>query len=280
MDREQILNRFTAWLDTVLAREEAPQGIAAEILAALDDGPQDASTSATSAPTGRAGPAGRIDGQWDLYSMWSAMTALTQEVKLQGRSFKQLSEAVAPVADLAPLLPEMQRRADERARREVLDVLLDLRDRLCRGLDSARAGQVEFRRSFELGWRSKLFRLDKPLEAAVEAVAALEKGYSLSLERLNEVLDQSDIREIECQGQLFDPGSMHAVDLEETSGAPEGTVLEVYRAGYEWKGEVYRPAQVKVARRPSAGKAGAAGQSIAGAVAEAVTGDAAGDENE
>ncbi|HME00686.1 MAG TPA: nucleotide exchange factor GrpE [Terriglobia bacterium] len=268
MDREQILSRFTAWLDSVLAEEEPPQGIAAEVLAALDAGPQDGSP----APTATATPPGRIDGQWDLYSMWSAMTALTQEVKLQGRSFKQLSETVAPVAELAPLLPEMQRQADERARGEVLDVLLDLRDRLRRGLDSARAGQVELRKSFDLGWRSRLFGLDKPLEAAVDAVAALEKGYSLSLERLNEVLDQSHVREIECQGQPFDPTSMHAVDLEETSGAPEGTVLEVYRAGYEWKGEVYRPAQVRVARRPSAVAAGAAAQAAAGA--------AAGDEHE
>jgi molecular chaperone GrpE len=255
MDREQILSRFTAWLDAVLAEEESPQGIAAEILAALDAGPQDGSPP----PTKTA-----VDGQWDLYSMWSAMTALTQEVKLQGRSFKQLSETVAPVADLAPLLPEMQRHADERARGEVLDVVLDLRDRLRRGLDSARAGQVGLRKSFELGWRSRLFGLDKPLEAALDAVAALEKGYLLSLERLNEVLDRSDVREIECQGQPFDPTSMHAVDLEETSGAPEGTVLEVYRAGYEWKGEVYRPAQVKVARRPSAVAAGAAAGAEAG----------------
>ena len=27
-----------------------------------------------------------------------------------------------------------------------------------------------------------------------------------------------------------------------------GTVLEIYRGGYEWNGEVFRPAQVKVFR--------------------------------
>jgi GrpE len=273
MDRDQILTRFAAWLDAVLAQEESPQGIAADILAALEAGPPDGSPAPGSTAT---------DGRWDLYSMWSAMTALTQEVKLQGRSFKQLSETVAPVADLAPLLPEMQRQAEERARREVIDVLLDLRDRLRRGLDSAQAGQIELRKSFELGWRTKLFGLNKPLGAALDAVAALKKGYSLSLERLNEVLAQSDIREIECQGQPFDPTSMHVVDLEETRNAPEGTVLEVYRAGYEWRGEVYRPAQVKVARRPSAVAPGIMAGGGAGAVApgEAPAGAPAGDRNE
>jgi molecular chaperone GrpE (heat shock protein) len=29
---------------------------------------------------------------------------------------------------------------------------------------------------------------------------------------------------------------------------PEGTVVAVYRNGYEWNGEVYRTAKVKVAR--------------------------------
>jgi molecular chaperone GrpE (heat shock protein) len=49
---------------------------------------------------------------------------------------------------------------------------------------------------------------------------------------------------------------MHAVDVEETDQQAEGTVLEVYRAGYEWKGEVHRPARVKVARRRTAILAG------------------------
>jgi len=43
---------------------------------------------------------------------------------------------------------------------------------------------------------------------------------------------------------------MTAVDIEETSSVPEGTVVEVYRNGYEWNGEVHRTAQVKVARSP------------------------------
>jgi molecular chaperone GrpE (heat shock protein) len=39
---------------------------------------------------------------------------------------------------------------------------------------------------------------------------------------------------------------MNAVDTQESGDVPQGTVLEVYRSGYEWNGEVFRPAQVKV----------------------------------
>ncbi len=233
MDREEILRRFEAWLDSVLGEEEPPPGVAAEILSLLETGTIDGA-----------------DNPYDLYSMWSAMTALTQEVKLQGRSFKQLSETVAPVGELAPRLAEMEREAENRARREALDLLLDLRDRFGRGLETARAGLARLRELSRGGWRSKLLGHEKLMQPALETVAALQKGYVMSLDRLDEVLAQFDVREIPCQGQGFDPGSMQAVDLEETSQVPEGTVIEVYRAGYEWKGDIYRPAQVKVARRP------------------------------
>ena len=233
MDREEILRRFEAWLDSVLAAEEPPQGIAAELLSALSEA--DAAA----------------DGKCDLYSMWAAVTALTQEVKLQGRTFKQLSETLAPVADLVPQLPDAQRRAQEQARREMLDVLLDLRDRLGRGLDAARASQAKLHESLVSTWTARLLARHQSFRHASERLAALEEGYRISLDRLDDVLAQFDVREITCRGQPFDPRSMHVVEVEETTEAVEGTVVEVYRVGYEWKGEVHRPAQVKVARSPA-----------------------------
>jgi molecular chaperone GrpE (heat shock protein) len=232
LDREEILRRFEVWLDSVLAAEEPPQGLSAELLSSLAGEPKPIS-----------------NGRSDLYSMWAAVTALTQEVRLQGRSFKQLSESLAPIGILAPQLPEMQREAQERARREVLDVFLDLRDRLARGLEQIRASQKERDDSLRFNWTLRLLARHYPFRQAFESVTALGEGYQMSLERLKDALAQFDVMEIRCQGQPFDP---HAVDVEESDQAAEGTVLEVYRAGYAWKGEVYRPAQVKVSRRPTA----------------------------
>jgi molecular chaperone GrpE len=234
VDREEILRRFEALLDRVLAAEESPQGGTAELLASLS-----------------AETAANTEGQCDLYSMWAAVTSLTQEVKLQGRSFKQLSETLTPLADMAPQLAEMQREARERSRREMLDVLLDLRDRLGRGLDAARASQAKMDDAQRSNWQARLLARHSLLRQASEGLTALVEGYRMSLEHLDEVLAQSDVREIDCQGQPFDPGTMYAVDVEETDQATEGTVVEVYRAGYEWKGDLHRAAQVKVARKPT-----------------------------
>jgi len=231
LDRDEILRRFATWLDSVLGAEDPPQGLPAELLSSLMAEPQPVN-----------------DGRSDLYSMWAAVTALTQEVRLQGRSFKQLSESLAPITTLAPQLPQMHREAQESARREMLDVLLDLRDRLAGGLERVRTSQEE---SLGSRWTARLLARHRAFRQASENLAALEEGYQMCMERLEDALAQFDVRKIACDGQPFDPKSMHAVDVEETDQEAEGTVLEVYRAGYEWKGEVHRPAQVKVARRPT-----------------------------
>ncbi|MBI3926911.1 MAG: nucleotide exchange factor GrpE, partial [Armatimonadetes bacterium] len=44
------------------------------------------------------------------------------------------------------------------------------------------------------------------------------------------------------------PKTMIAVDVLETAEHEDGFVLEVYRPGYRWQGQIHRPAQVKVAR--------------------------------
>src|SRR5271157_2361357 len=103
MSREEILRRFEEWLDGALAAEEPPRGVEAEILAAMagdgEDGKRQASATA--------------------YSLWAAMTALTQEVKLQGRSFKELNDTLSSQASrLAERERELLRETERRCRTE------------------------------------------------------------------------------------------------------------------------------------------------------------------
>jgi molecular chaperone GrpE len=251
--KERFLRQFEVWLDRILADEEPPQGIAAELLSVLEAG---------EVPE----PAGE---SFDLYSLWAAMTALTQEVKLQGRAFRQLSDTLTPVADLPAALPALlekavdghsgdserertlQQEAEQRARQNVLDLLLDLRDRLQRGTKSVQEAGAGMAGTRQSSWRTRLFGPgSEQIRHARETLAALEKGYSLGLDRLDQALSDFEVRPIPAMGLAFDPRLMNAVEIEETGAAPDGTVLEVYRNGYEWNGKVYRPAQVKVAKAP------------------------------
>lgn len=209
--RDEILRRFEALLDEVLADEAPPAGLPAVFMAEAED------IEPAPAP-----------GAPDLYSLWSAMTALAQEVKLQGRAFGRLADAVQegapPGRPGSPAAGEIPPDHELHDRGEVLDLLLDIRDRLRRGLASVRSHRTQ------------------------DAAAALEKGYLLGLERLEEALERFEVREIDCAGSSFDPHRMRAVDVEVTTEGRDGAVLEVYRPGYTWRGDIFRPAEVKVAR--------------------------------
>ena len=267
--RDRILDRFETWLEEVLAEEEPPSGMAAEFLALLE-GDEDAEDLLEE------------ESQNDLFSMWSAITALTQEVRIQGRTFKQLNDTVAPIVDrslsLEPVLEaydktmsevcrvvdevksigqerkrEIERGAEHKAVNELLDVLLDVYDRLLRGLDATCEHLDQVTSESRKGWWSRLFRSRTlRLEHAIDATRALEEGYTLGVSRLRDVLDRLGVHPIKGEGTPFDPRLMNAVEIEETGSVPEGTVLEVYRAGYTWNGTVFRPSQVKVARSPLA----------------------------
>jgi molecular chaperone GrpE len=240
LSREQIVSRFEEWLDGALAREDPPEGVEAEILSALVGGATEAE--------------GTRD-QTSSYALWAAMTSLSQEVKLQGRAFKELTTALdsqaARIADEigSDRERDIQREAERRCRKEILGSLIDLRDRLERGLQSAKESAAVISSTPRRGWFSRFAAKSKP-DQSEAAVAALIRGYELGLERLDQTLEDFNARPISSLGQLFDPRRMNAIEKQESEGVPEGTVLEIYRTGYEWNGEVFRSAQVKVSVVP------------------------------
>ena len=240
LTRDEIVRLLEQWVDSTLAPEDPPRGIDPEVLHALTGGDADA-----------AAEAGR---RCDSYALWSAMTALAQEVKLQGRAFKELTDSLPEQA--ARTIEELraghrererdvEREAERRSRKEALTVLIDLRDRLARGIESVR----QIPPPAPPDWLERLFRRTS---APDPAIPALTKGYELALDRLDQALEDWNAREIPCEGCAFDPRRMNAIDREESDAVPEGTVLEVYRSGYEWNGEVFRSAQVKVSCARSA----------------------------
>ena len=248
--RAEIVRRFETLLDSALAGEEPPAGIDAEILESVMHGNDSAGDSM-----------GARD--CDSYALWAAMTALTQEIKLQGRAFQELNRTLTGQAEkiadeLRAVYAEreraLRRETERRCRRDILGALIDLRDRLGRGRESVRV--LEKEAAAAAARAGSLTRVltrvfsNKPTAEAVSALGALIRGYELGIERLDQTLDEFHAREIRCEGEGFDPHRMNAVDSEESATVAPGTVLEVYRSGYEWDGEVFRPAQVKVSRAP------------------------------
>lgn len=253
--RQQLRAQFEVWLDRMLAGEAPPEGLPPELLAQ------------TTAP--------QSGEEADLYQVFTALTGLTGEIRLQGRAFKQLSEAITPLAEAPSRLKELEDSqhatleqittlvedalapdAQESAlpsAKESLAVLLDMVDRLERGLRAFDAA-VEALGSRPPSWRQRLLGTppDTNLNAAINA---MREGYEMTLSRLHAAFTQWEIERIGAPGELFDPTRMAAIDVESTSAGPAGTVLEVYRSGYELHGAVIVTAQVKVAKAPGNGAA-------------------------
>ncbi len=88
-------------------------------------------------------------------------------------------------------------------------------------------------------------------QSAENAVEPLLKGVEMTLNRIKELMRSEGIEEMNVKkGDKFDP-FRHEVVAREESDEPEGTILEVLRKGYVYKGKILRPAAVKTAAKKS-----------------------------
>lgn len=260
LSREEMIRRFEVWLDGVLADEMPPQGVAGEFLAELSD---EAGDKAEQSST-------------DAFALWSALTGLTQEIKLQGRAFHLLSERAEPLAEASAALDalaaaqgvlsenvqylaaqlEQQRRnwerearqeAERRVARSFLEVLVDLYERLRRGMETTQT-QARICAGARTGMLARLSGAKALAENVAGALAAHAQGYRLCYERVQDVLAHHGVRYCPSVGTPFDPARMIAIAVEERDDVQEGTVIAELRGGYEWNGDVFRNAEVRVAR--------------------------------
>ena len=257
--RDAIIAKFANWLDAVLEDEQPPDGIAAELLLVIEDKRLDEPPEACSE-----------------YEVWSSLTSLTQDVKLQSRAFRDLTESIspleAPLAALAAHDPQeysaplqaaiaaleasradLERTIEAAAKdtvwREVIDLLLELRGRLARGCEGLQSTAAQLRETHAKHRLPQwLPGVRRTMEQIFELVGALEQGNALILERLDESLTRVGIHEIHAENRPFDSATMKVVEVETRDDLPEGTVSAVHQSGYTWRGETYRLAEVKVTR--------------------------------
>ncbi len=76
------------------------------------------------------------------------------------------------------------------------------------------------------------------------------KGMELIHARLLDTLNKAGVEPIHAEGEPFDPNLHHAIEMVKTTGAPDHTVLQVYKRGYLYKGNLLRPSAVRVAVTP------------------------------
>ena len=74
------------------------------------------------------------------------------------------------------------------------------------------------------------------------------EGVQLVFKDLKSALERLGLEEIPAEGAAFDPNVHEAMELRETAGLQDPTVIEVYRRGYMLKDRLIRAASVVVGR--------------------------------
>ncbi len=175
-------------------------------------------------------------------------TALRHEVKLLTKATRGQSEQMA--ATLETLAEREPETVDDDADsgdelRPVLTSILDITDTLERAVSAVQRLADE-----SMPKQSLIQRLltGPPWTDTKDKLAALADGLELSQQRLLAALRRLDFETVDAVGESFDPETMDALEAVADDEQPSGTVLEEVRAGYCWRGRVFRYAQVKVAK--------------------------------
>jgi molecular chaperone GrpE len=80
--------------------------------------------------------------------------------------------------------------------------------------------------------------------------AEFRNGVDLIYKQLQTALSKLSLQPISAKGEAFDPHYHEAIEMVETTDAPDHQVIEELQRGYKFKDRLLRPAMVKVARNP------------------------------
>jgi molecular chaperone GrpE len=90
---------------------------------------------------------------------------------------------------------------------------------------------------------------DRALQAKSDS-GEFRSGVELIYKQLQDALVKLGVRPIPAKGEPFDPHVHEAIEMVETSEAPDHEVLEELQRGYKFRERLLRPAMVKVAKNP------------------------------
>jgi molecular chaperone GrpE len=80
--------------------------------------------------------------------------------------------------------------------------------------------------------------------------ADFRNGIDLIYKQLQTALGKLSLQPIPAKGETFDPHYHEAIEMVDTTDAPDHQVIEELQRGYKLKDRLLRPAMVKVARNP------------------------------
>jgi len=213
--KEQLIEQFRQYLDT----------------AATEDGePQEAT------------------GEVDLFTLFTELAALKNEVRLESRQVKQALDHSRELIDglrenNLQLSSELLRRRQDkdeirqRAERPLLLEILELRDRI--------EATIQSMQMIRPRWLKRRFGKKRRL------IRSVGEGMEITLRRLDGLLARYQITLLDPVGQRMDPNTMRVCGKEERDDQDDAIVLAEVRKGFLRADQVLRLAEVVVNKKVS-----------------------------
>ena len=73
----------------------------------------------------------------------------------------------------------------------------------------------------------------------------------MTMKMLMDTLDKNGVKQIDPEGEPFNPDEMEAISMQPAEGVDANTVLTVVQKGYSLNGRLVRPAMVVVSKAPA-----------------------------
>ncbi|ENR2167715.1 nucleotide exchange factor GrpE [Vibrio vulnificus] len=163
---------------------------------------------------------------------------------------EEADESAAKIAELEAALLASEARVKEqqdsvlRAKAEVEN----MRRRAEQEIDKARKYALNRFAEELLPVIDNLERAIQAADAESEAVKPLLEGVELTHKTFVDVVSKFGLKEINPEGQPFNPEWHQAMSIQESPDHESNTVMFVMQKGYELNGRVIRPAMVMVAK--------------------------------
>ncbi len=84
------------------------------------------------------------------------------------------------------------------------------------------------------------------IQTMEKLIDSLVKGYQISIQRLESVLQKYNVEPIPALGKKFDENEMEVVEIDDNPNETVNYVTKEIRRGYKWNGQIFRYAQVRV----------------------------------
>ena len=206
--------------------ESTKERLTAQFRAYLDTDPVDTETQQT-----------------DLFSLFTELAALRNEVKLESRQVKNALDLFKDTFDTLQsshdqLSQELEHCRSEQSRqirdktRALLLAFLEVYDRLEAGMTTLN--------SYSASSWVRLCKRENRL------IRGLQEGQAMTVRRLDKLLASYGVRPLEVLNKPLDPHCMRAVEVDSQFNVKNGIVTGELRKGFMWNEEVLRPAEVKV----------------------------------